>query len=159
MTEAPAERPATAPPPAAARRLGRGTRVLCGAWLAVLVCGFALARWLEPSPAGLGTHQQLGLPPCTVRVVAGIPCPACGMTTSFAHFTRGQWPGSVRANAGGFALALICLAAVPVLAAAAWGRPVGPLARQRPEWWGVAALSTVGAIALIDWAHRLATGG
>ena len=49
----------------------------------------ALARWLTPDPAGVGTHTQLGLEPCAVLTWVGFPCPMCGMTTTFsllAHF-------------------------------------------------------------------------
>ncbi|MFH5805310.1 DUF2752 domain-containing protein [Alienimonas sp. DA493] len=151
---------APVPPPA---RLSTGARAAAAALLAGLLAGFALARSLTPSEAGLGTHQQLGLPPCTMRVLTGLPCPACGMTTSFAHFTRGQWGGSLSANSGGFVLALLCLGLIPVLA---WAALTGRLAfpppgrrdgvASRPEWWGVMGLSLVGAVTLIDWAFRLA---
>ena len=47
-----------------------------------------IARVLSPSPNGLGTHQQLGLPPCFFHQWTGIPCPTCGMTTSFAYTVR-----------------------------------------------------------------------
>ncbi len=70
----------------------------------------AISLWLlSPSEQGLGTHQQLGLPPCSVRVVFGMRCPACGMTTSWAHFVRGQWWQSANANPGGFLLAIYSL--------------------------------------------------
>ncbi len=50
-----------------------------------------IARVLSPSPNGLGTHQQLGLPPCFFHQFTGIPCPTCGMTTSFAYTVRLQF--------------------------------------------------------------------
>ena len=43
---------------------------------------------LQPAREGLGTHQQLGLPPCTFRVLFDRPCPSCGMSTSWAHLVR-----------------------------------------------------------------------
>jgi Protein of unknown function (DUF2752) len=47
-----------------------------------------VARILHPSENGVGTHQQLGLPPCFFLSFTGFPCPACGLTTSFAHTVR-----------------------------------------------------------------------
>ena len=60
-----------------------------GATLAVpaaVVLGTAL--WLEPDPSGVGTHQQLGLGGCTVLTTFGVPCPMCGMTTTFTHLAH-----------------------------------------------------------------------
>jgi len=51
-----------------------------------LVIGISID--LEPSPEGFGTHRQLGLASCGFRASTGIPCPTCGMTTSFAHSAR-----------------------------------------------------------------------
>jgi len=44
----------------------------------------AIARHLQPDPAGVGTHTQLGLGRCPVLALTGYPCPMCGMTTTFA---------------------------------------------------------------------------
>lgn len=56
----------------------------------VALAGFALltARLLKPATQGFGTHEQLGLPPCIFLKLTGIPCPNCGLTTSFAHSAR-----------------------------------------------------------------------
>lgn len=83
-----------------------------------LVAVFAVAGWLNPynadgSPRTLATHQQLGLPPCNFIRLTGLPCPACGMTTSFALLMHGDLPNSLRANAVGTVLAGFCLLLIP----------------------------------------------
>jgi hypothetical protein len=83
-----------------------------------LTAVFAVAIWLNPyqpdgSPRRMATHQQLGLPPCTFYLLTGLPCPSCGMTTSFALLVRGDVGNSLRANAVGTLLALFCLALIP----------------------------------------------
>ena len=50
----------------------------------------ATSAVLKPDPSGIGTHAQLGLGPCVFLEFSGLPCPACGWTTSFAHMIRGQ---------------------------------------------------------------------
>jgi hypothetical protein len=44
-----------------------------------LIALLATARWLTPDARGLGTHEQLGLPPCGFYLWYGLPCPSCGM--------------------------------------------------------------------------------
>ena len=66
----------------------------------------AVAGWLRPEPGQAGTHCQLGLPPCGFYTMTGLPCPTCGMTTSFAYAVRGQALKSMHAQAGGFVLAM-----------------------------------------------------
>ena len=84
-----------------------------------LVVVFAIAAWLDPYDANgralqMETHRQLGLPPCTFfTLTGGLPCPSCGMTTSFALFMHGDLWNSLRANAVGTVLAAFCLALVP----------------------------------------------
>jgi hypothetical protein len=49
-----------------------------------------IARWLQPDPSGMGTHQQLGLGGCAMLTGTGVPCPMCGMTTTFSHLAHLQ---------------------------------------------------------------------
>jgi hypothetical protein len=103
----------------------RGTLVLIAAGLATV---FAVAWWLDPYKDGrvwrMETHTQLGLPPCTFKQLTGLPCPSCGMTTSFALLVRGDVWHSLQANSVGTVLAVFCLALIPwSLACAIRGRP------------------------------------
>jgi hypothetical protein len=94
--------------------------------LALLGCGvFAIAIHLRPyepdgTPLREETHRQLGLPPCTFKFVTGLPCPSCGMTTSFALLIRGDVWNSLRANVAGTLLAVLTLAFIPWGLASAW---------------------------------------
>ncbi len=87
--------------------------------MAGLVTVFSLAVYLNPyeedgTPLTMETHRQLGLPPCTFKTVTGgLPCPSCGMTTSFALLMHGDPRNSLRANWVGTLLAVYCLALVP----------------------------------------------
>lgn len=92
--------------------------------LGVLVM-VGVGLYLSPDPAGHGTHQQLGLPPCTIHFLTGRPCPSCGLTTSVSAIVHGQFALAWRANPIGF---LIVAGAVVVacnsLMALVWGRSV-----------------------------------
>jgi hypothetical protein len=92
--------------------------------LSVLVM-VAVGLYLTPDPAGHGTHQQLGLPPCTIYYLTGRPCPSCGLTTSVSAILHGQFGLAWRANPTGF---LIVAAATAIafnsLFALLWGRSV-----------------------------------
>jgi hypothetical protein len=81
-------------------------------------CVLLLARALHPNPAGLGTHTQLGLPPCGFLSLTGVPCPGCGLTTSFVHLMHGELVQAALANPLGVPLCLGLLASVPV---SGWG--------------------------------------
>ena len=50
----------------------------------------AVARTLTPADAGIGTHQQLGLPPCSAMRILGIPCPTCFLTRSVMASLHGD---------------------------------------------------------------------
>jgi hypothetical protein len=126
-------------------------------WLAlagtVLITPLVIAVWLRPSPLGMGTHQQLGLPPCTFVTVFGIRCPSCGMTTSWSHFVRGQWLQALQANVGGCLLAAV--AAVSggwMLLSAMTGRRLAKVPR---EGTLAACAVILVLITLADWVVRL----
>ncbi len=96
----------------------RGWVRACLVLIAVgLVAVFALAFWLNPYKDGKvwleETHRQLGMAPCTFKFLTGLPCPSCGMTSSFALLVRADLWHSVQANFVGTLLALFCLALIP----------------------------------------------
>jgi len=128
--------------------------------LILLAIGLAallgLARALEPNPQGRGTHQQLGLPPCTFVVLFGRPCPTCGMTTSWAYLVRGHVVAALRSNTSGALLGMLALVGVPwLLVSAVRGRwlPGTPNAEVTA---GLAV--TLVVIALIQWGWQLLAG-
>jgi hypothetical protein len=92
--------------------------------LGVLVM-VGVGLYLTPEPAGHGTHQQLGLPPCTIYYLTGRPCPSCGLTTSVSAILHGQFGLAWRANPMGFVIVAGALAvAINSLLALFWGRSV-----------------------------------
>jgi hypothetical protein len=70
------------------------------------VLAFAFVRDLEPDPRGFGTHEQLGLPACPTYGRFGVPCPACGVTTSVALVYRGRALQGLRNQPFGFLVAV-----------------------------------------------------
>ncbi len=88
--------------PGALTRTHRLLTLLLGAGIVMV---FGIAVWLTPDPRGFGTHQQLGMPPCTFSTLTGVNCPHCGLTTSFSWFVRGQFRKSMKANPAGLMLA------------------------------------------------------
>lgn len=127
-------------------------RLMLLAVTVALALPLGVATRLQPSPSGLGTHQQLGLPPCTLRVIWGTRCPSCGMTTSWAHAVRGQWSEGFEANVGGMLLALGDGIAIAVMSAATW------LGRWPHRGWAVAAawgMVLIWTVLIAQWVHRL----
>ena len=82
---------------------GRFTAVIVVVSCAAL---FVLAASVQPSETGVGTHTSLGLAKCAFMQTTGLPCPSCGMTTSFAWFVRGNFLASFYIQPMGFVLAV-----------------------------------------------------
>jgi Protein of unknown function (DUF2752) len=77
-----------------------------------MIAPLALAFSLKPDPSGMGTHQQItGFGPCTIQTLFSFPCPACGMTTSWSLFTKGQVIPALMTSASGTILAAVCVVA------------------------------------------------
>jgi len=117
--------------------------------LAVLI----LAAILTPDERGVGTHQQLGLPPCMTETVLGIPCPFCGMTTSFSHMAHGQVSQAITVQpAGALGFVLSAALALGLLAAVATGRaPTIWIAVRRSPW----LYATGGFIIFAAWIYKI----
>lgn len=112
-----------------------------------------VACWLVPETSGRGTHQQLGLPPCTFVLLFDSRCPSCGMTTAWAHVVRGQFVRAARANSGGMLLALSALVVTPwSLTSAVRGRLTGRLPSEATL--AIVAVAIV-VTTLVDWLIRL----
>jgi hypothetical protein len=74
----------------------------------------AVARFLKPSQTGVGTHEQLGLPPCFFLHLTGIPCPGCGLTTCFAHSVRLHFYQAFITQPFGLILFALTVASIPM---------------------------------------------
>jgi len=112
-----------------------------------------LAKTLEPDPRGFGTHTQLGLRPCAFATLTGRLCPTCGMTTSFAWFTRGRIDRSWQANPAGCLFALLTVPIIVwLVGSAVENQPVGFASLTRPLIGLLAAAIVLGLASwLIRW--------
>jgi hypothetical protein len=115
---------------------------------------FAVAAWLEPDVSGVGTHHQLGLPPCGWITSAGVPCPTCGMTTAFALASDGRLVEAFIVQPAGCALALAAAAATLVAVwVAATGSAIGGFLLDRI---GARTGWIVGGLILFAWLYKIA---
>ena len=118
----------------------------------VLIALFVTAAFVRPDPRGFGTHQRLGLPPCTFQQLTGVRCPSCGMTTSWSHLVRGRVFRSFQTNSGGALIGIMCVILTPwSLVSGLRGqwlwRPIG-------EWVAVGLVILLLGVTLIDWGIR-----
>lgn len=148
---------AAAPPSAlpANAMAGRTSRRIIGAIVA-LGCGAILfiGAWMTPAEHGLGTHQQLNMPPCGWILLMDIPCPTCGMTTAVTNAAHGHLLKSFLTQPAGFLFALATTMALFIgIYTAATGSRVavvlGSMWTRRTTWWliGIVALSWLYKIA------------
>lgn len=125
--------------------------------LSVIACGLLgiilVAVWLQPDSRGFGTHEQLGLPPCQFMSATGLPCPHCGMTTSFTNIVRGNFDTAWMANPMGIPLFAAVILSIPWCFATSFtGRWIGT---QEPFRWFVGGSIFYLVLALLAWAIRV----
>jgi magnesium-transporting ATPase (P-type) len=119
-------------------------------FLLVLALGFTtvivIAAFLRPytedgTARTMSTHTQLGLEPCSMVVLTGKPCPACGMTTSFALLMHGDVGNSLKANWVG---TLFCASIIVLTPWLVWSSIRGRLVGVRnPEMFSTILLSAL----------------
>ena len=123
-----------------------------------MVCVILLstAAWLKPDESGMGSHRQLGAPPCIIPTLFGYPCPTCGMTTAFACVVRGRLADAWCAQPAGLVMALATILAAAVsLGVLLTGRVwVVNWYRVSPTWVALAVVLLV----MGGWAYKLAVG-
>ena len=103
--------------------LAGGQRVFVALVGGLLIVLLALAAMLHADKRGWGTHEQLGVPPCTFVVLFGMRCPSCGMTTAWVHLVQGRPLEALQAHVVGTMLAAAaCGGGIWMLACAALGR-------------------------------------
>jgi hypothetical protein len=106
------------------RRMARYVRllliVMAVGFTAVLVTAICLNPYQDDGTAKtMETHRQLGLPRCNSVEYFGKPCPACGMTTSFALLVHGDVVNSMKANWVGTLLCATIIVLAPWTAVSA----------------------------------------
>src|SRR4051794_39130403 len=97
-----------------ARAFSRNDQLQYGVLISVASALLVVAHSLHPSARGFGTHEQLGLPPCVFLQLTGIPCPSCGLTTSFAHAAHWHWLASFTTQPFGFVAFLLTALSIPL---------------------------------------------
>lgn len=149
--------------PVRPRRTRWGVRVGLLAVAAALGGVFAAACYINPYgpdglPRSMATHTQLGLPPCNFVVLTGKPCPACGMTTSFALLVRGDVGASLRANWVGTTLAAFWAATLVWAVAGGYAGRLLFVPRGRTELVLTVVVGTFLVLMLGRWAGVLVGG-
>lgn len=84
--------------------------------LVFVVAGLLCPYDPEGRPLRHGTHRQLGLPPCAMLTLTGIPCTTCGMTTSVSLVMHGDFATALDVNWAGVVIAVIGIPTVAWLA-------------------------------------------
>ena len=121
----------------------------------VLGCGAVLGvgATLEPAPGGIGTHTQLGLPPCGWIVRLDIPCPTCGFTTAFTNVVHGDFVSAFSGQPFGALLA--CATAVFFVGGLVVLVTGAPLGGVLCRFWTIKVTWVVLAMLILSWGYTM----
>ncbi len=101
----------------------------------------------------MGTHQNLGLPPCGMLEVTGLPCPTCGYTTATTLAVQGHIIEAFIVQPGG---ALFTLATAMAVLVSGWALLTGmSLSALGNLIWRPATIWMVGGIVMAAWVYKL----
>lgn len=123
--------------------------ITLGGAIAVLV----VARSVEPSATGIGTHEQLGLPPCLFFKLTGLPCPSCGLTTSFAHAARLQFYDALVTQPFGLGVFFLTVLFIPLSCYLIYRRV--PAERLLYGRWSNPVLYTLVVLYSLGWIYKI----
>jgi hypothetical protein len=130
-------------------------RLWCSIIFAMCFAMMGLARYLNPDPSGVGTHQQLGLPPCGWEATLHLPCPTCGCTTAVSFFAHAHPLKSLLTQPFGFTVALLATVLLPLTF---WGmitgRWKGPSTFTLGWYWPWWTYGSIGLLAAA-WVYKL----
>lgn len=117
---------------------------------------FLVAAWIHPYDATgqallHGTHRQLGLPPCLMLQLTGVPCLSCGMTTSVSLVMHGDLTAAVRANWAGVVVSMLGIVAVAWLMflAISGAQPRWLTVERVGRWLAISAVTVAGGRYLV----------
>jgi hypothetical protein len=119
-----------------------------------LLLALFLSFMLHPDPRGLGTHEQVFLPPCNFYSLTGLPCPFCGTTTAFTHMAQGELREAFFAQPLGAIGFVLCVVFVPIMIGAAISGKNAIGALTRLPWNKLSWI--LGACVLASWLFKLA---
>jgi hypothetical protein len=112
-----------------------------------LLVAAAAAVWPTfTSSTGLGV-------PCLLRLLTGVPCPGCGLTTAAVALVHGDPAGAWAANPAIYGLAVLAVAVGPLVALRATRvlGPPRPWAPDRRRHMG----RVIGLLAVASWIYQL----
>ena len=153
LAEAPAQ--AELDPIVLATQQRLAVRIWCTFIFVLCVSMLGMGLYLTPSADGVGTHQQLNLPPCGWLSTLGFPCPTCGCTTAVSYLSHGHLIRSFLTQPFGFTVGLLGAVLVPLtLVGMATGKWIGPSMFWLGWHWRYWVFGTL-AVLILAWGYKI----